>query len=143
MARKDEKRRPVYCGEPILQLISAVGGEEKFSSVINSALQRYLQIIRDHQPDLSRAEWMAIFDVMNGTLIDNIWLSKGGRLIAMELEDSIGLGEKWGADIPALCAKLVALNTAESVAVVHATEVFWAHAEKDTEEALSAAVVRL
>lgn len=138
---KNENRRSIYIGEPIKRLLALVGDDDgAFSQTVNGAVARYLEVMREHRPDFSRAEWCAICDALNGTIFDDLWVRRAGKLIAIELEDSRGgLGEKWGVDIPALCAKLMALPTAESLAVLHVVTVFWAHCDLETEAALSLA----
>lgn len=134
-------KRSVYFGEPIDRLLSLVG-TDNVSGALNGAVARYLSLTDEYRPELSRAQWCAICDALNGTMLDNLWIRRGGRMIAMELEDSPGLGEKWEIDLPALIAEMEALSTVESIAVLHVVETFWAHSEMDTDEALALAGVK-
>ena len=81
---------------------------------------------------LSRNEWLAIFDVLNGSL--NAMLEAGHRLddrpkgaLAFSLEDAKedGLYEKWRIDGPSLVAKIAAMSAAEVGSIYHASVVFW------------------
>ncbi len=96
--------------------------------------------IQEHQPNLSKDEWMAICDVLNGgtfkeelgfeedgTLIDLHWTTEGNKFLGSKIEDSEpdGLYEKWEIDGPALVKKLLALTEAEVMAVLHAVQIAW------------------
>lgn len=134
---KNDNRRSIYCGPPIQDLLAAVG-DDAFSQTLNGSVERYLAVCKAHRPALSRAEWMALCDVFNGTILDANAIKFAGRFLALEMEDGIrldGLDQKWGIDSTALLAKLQPLTLAETCAVVHVVEVFWAHsasAEADT-----------
>ena len=137
-------KRSVYFGAPIDTLLNLVGSDN-VSGALNSAVNRYLAIMDDHRPKFSRAEWCAICDMLNGTMMDDeMWMRRGGRLLAMEMQDSEpdGLYEKWEIDGPALAEKLAALDTAAALSVMHVATVFWAHSDMDTDEALALAGIK-
>ena len=127
-------KKSVYFGDPINRLLESVGSGN-VSGSLNGAVARYLAIVEDFRPNLTKSEWCAICDVLNGvTILGDRW-GRGGRLIAMELEDYNGLADKWGIDLPSLVATVESLTTPESIAVLHVVETFWTHADLDTDEA--------
>lgn len=89
-------------------------------------LERYYAILASElaRLDLSEAAWSAIYDALNGSLLD----AATARFVWAEIEDALpdGLAEKWGIDGPALVAELRALSLAGSLAVVDAAERYWA-----------------
>lgn len=139
MSNKDNKRS-IYFGDPVQTLLARVGSDN-MSGAINTAVSRYLAIMEDHRPKFTRNEWCAICAMLNGTIIDDTWQRRGGRLLALEMEDSAadGLWQTWEIDGPGLVAKLAALTTAESLAVLHVVEVFWEHSDLDHDAALAKA----
>ncbi len=102
------------------------GADASASGALERILDRYGEIMRREQPQLTEAEWNLMRDVLNGC-----WLSpaRSCAWIDIEAEDGIrlnGLDAKWEVDGPALVAKLRALTFAQRVAIVDAVEIWWA-----------------
>lgn len=121
------RKKSIWIGEPILQLIASRRAHDddavNVSGILNRTVERYQQIITAHLPRLRWQEWCAIFDALNGVWINDHW---SPRYTALEVQDAEGLGEKWGIDQPALVATLQAMDMATGMAVLDATERFWA-----------------
>lgn len=82
---------------------------------------------------LDRAEWNAIADVMNGCadLYDYAGSDVPALLmVRMNLQDSPGLGEKWGVDVPALCRRLEALTPTHGEAILCAVRWAWRNCDE-------------
>jgi len=103
------------------------GGFRTRSSLLSAIADRYSEIVRREVPRLTLAEWLLIFDALNGCwLLDNAALAANG--VALEVADAArlnGAGEKWGVDGEALAARIHGLSFAAKVAVVDAAERFW------------------
>lgn len=121
----------------------AVLGDEGRSGRINGIVARYARICREALPALSRAEWCAALDALNGALLLD-GLGRDGEAemtgyLWAEVADTPGLGPKWAIDQDALVAQLRALTYVERVAVLEAARAFWARPHLDTDAALAAA----
>jgi len=138
MAKSDNKKS-VYFGEPIYKLLTQLG-DGNVSGTINLAVSRYLAMVDESRPILTRNEWLCIADVLSGiSTTDGPWERQPGKLLAMEMEDGgDGVFEKWEIDGPALCRKLGALNLAQGLAVLHTMNVIW-HSSLPTNMALALA----
>ena len=137
-------KKSVYFGAPIDELLTLTGAEN-VSGALNSAVARYLAIMDAHRPELSRAEWLAVCDILNGTAVDETWTLRAAKYIAIEVEEGClvdGLALKWEIDGPALVAKLAGLNVASALAVLHVVQTFWAHSNLPQAKALALAGVR-
>ena len=99
---------------------------------------------------LSRREWLAIFDVLNGSISAML---EAGHLsdvrpmgaLAFSLLDAKedGLYEKWVIDGPGLVAKIQAMSASEVAAVYYASATFWEMDERlSTDERLDAVIER-
>ena len=107
--------------------------------------------VREHQPSLSRNEWMALCDVLNGGVFkkgefwDILWIEPVNRnpMLADSIEDSEpdGLYQKWEIDGPALVQKLYRLTEAETLAILHVVQIAWDDPE-GIEEGLEAAGIQ-
>lgn len=88
-------------------------------------LDRYYAILAAElaRLDLSEAEWSAVVDALNGSLLD----ANTARLLWAEIDDALpdGLAGKWGIDGPALVGKLRTLSPAGAMAVVDTAERYW------------------
>ena len=129
------KRTSVYLTD---EAQAVLGSPDSLSGRINSILIRYAEICTRHRPALSRSEWCAVFDAINGCwLMAEHGQTDVARYIWAEVSDAPGLGEKWGIDQQALVEKLRGMSYAEQVSVVeHATR-FWQLSELPTDDALA------
>lgn len=110
-------------------------GRTSRNEVARRDLERYYEILRRALPAFARNEALAILDATNGTLFD----PTTAPLLWADVDDSEGLGEKWGVDTSALVARLRGLSYAESLALVDACERFWSYGQDaDTDLALQA-----
>src|SRR5579885_2908554 len=101
-----DNRLRINAGAPIQAALRA-GGNEFPSARLNAIAERYLAIVEEQRPPLSRQEWMAISDALEGAALDELRLT-GDRVgipiwttIAVDIADAdwfSGLGEKWGID---------------------------------------------
>lgn len=116
------------------------------TTVVNVAADRYLSTLKRHQPQLTAAEWMLIFDAQNGVIQDDS--AETLTLLWAGIEDAIqmeGLAEKWAVDGQALINKIKALDYAGMVVLADAAERFWrrfTHRAVDIEEALEALCIK-
>lgn len=119
-------KRCIYCGPPIKTLLGAVG-EENVSGALNAAVARYLEVCKRHLPPLTPQELHAVASAMWGTDTQSfdprrLWayVEDARRENALRFEDLDQTVE--GIDGPALVAKLMALDYAQALAVLHAVE---------------------
>lgn len=88
---------------------------------------------RDLDAVITRNEWNAIANVTNGCadLYDYADTDVPPLLLLRaDLEDSPGLGEKWGVDVPDLCRRLEALTPAHGEAILCAVRWAWRHCDE-------------
>lgn len=105
-------------------------------------LHRYRTLLRDAAPELTRGEWCAICDALNGTLLDATGVDLLWAEVA-EAERWDRLGEKWEIDVQALVARLRELPTAGKYAVREVVESFWRQEGRGIDEALHLAGARI
>lgn len=87
---------------------------------------------RELDAALSRAEWNAIADVMNGCADLYDYADTGVPALLMlraNLQDSPGIDRKWKFRIPDLLAKLDALTETHGEAILCAVRWAWRHVE--------------
>lgn len=101
---------------------------------ITGPQRRLAQLVERAARDipLSRAEWNAVADVMNGCadLYDYAESSVPALLmVAANLEDSPGIGEKWSVDAKALLRKLQRLTPTHGEAILAAVRWAWRHVD--------------
>jgi hypothetical protein len=116
------ERITIYAGDPIRRVLQ-VDGENR-SGRLNAVCERFDAIISDEltRMTLSRDEWCAICDVLNGTwLLDHNWQSCWAEML-----DSPEMDEKWGIDHQALGWRLHKMGLAGRAAIVDVVERFWA-----------------
>lgn len=102
------------------------------STVASRMMERYAEMCRrEVLPEFAQAELDLLRDALNGWPPEPVasvgWLAMGVR-DAITLDH---LDAKWGADGPALLAKLDALDYAGCCAVLDAVERFWAQMVED------------
>ena len=123
------RKKSIWMGEPLERLINSrrrtADEEINVSGAINTAVDRYLEILRRHMPTLRLGEWCALFDNLNGVWFLDTWSPTYTWANVADHED---LGDKWGIDQDALVQTLRSMSYAASVAVVDAAERFWASA---------------
>lgn len=88
---------------------------------------------RELDAALTRGEWNAIADVMNGTadLYDYAGLSTPAILmVTANLQDSPGIDRKWKVDVADLITRLGALAPVHGEAILAAVRWFWAHPDE-------------
>lgn len=127
---RDRKLRySIYVSPPLQRLVEdRTDDNHPPTTVVNVAADRYLALIQQHQPQLTAAEWMLIFDAQNGVIQDDS--AETLTLLWAGIEDAIqmeGLAEKWAVDGQALINKIKALDYAGTVVVADAAERFWRH----------------
>jgi len=98
------------------------------SSMISMMADRYHALVERHMPRLELAQWLLIFDALNGCwMLDNASGAANGLPLEIADADRLsGAGEKWGVDGQALASQLAQLGFAERIAIVDTAERFWA-----------------
>lgn len=136
------ERASIYIGEPLARLLD---GHENRSGRLNTVAERYLDIVARDCPALTRAEWCAVCDALNG-----YWMEGGSnlgvRMAWAEVSDADrlnGLGRKWNVDAEALADRMRDMSSAEQVALAEVVEIFWRHTSLDTDAALAKAGARI
>lgn len=104
--------------------------EDNFSGALNQTVERYEEILKQARAQLlellTEKEMALILDVLNGTLFTE---PISIHMVYGEVEDGInmeGLDQKWEINGKELIEKTRNLNYAEKVALVDATERWWA-----------------
>lgn len=138
------QRSTIHLAAPIVEALDLdKDAGESLSGRIAVIVERYRQIVADHCPDLSKNEWLACMDVMNG-MFTGMGDAIATKFLWASVDDACsmeGLAEKWDIDGPALVKKLRALDTAGCVAVAEIGRRFWSRASgKSASEALELAL---
>lgn len=116
-----EKRQGIYLAKETI----AIMGDTAATSVsgrVNQIIQRYGEIISEVCPALTQGEWCLLFDLLNGTIMDN------PRYLWAEVDDSIrmdGLADKWQVDGAALVVKLRGMTPEQGYAILETVARFW------------------
>lgn len=133
------KKQTTYFSEEALAVLGDTA--DGHSGRVNQIIIRYGDAVKEARPEFSRPEWLAIFDALNGSIIDEFSL----RLLWAEVSDADrlgGLGEKWGVDAQALAAKIRNLEYIGCCAVAEMTARFWQLAPMANDHALDALLLR-
>lgn len=94
-------------------------------------IERYTRALQASIPDFNQPQWSAILDANNpgpmpgdptGLIAQGLWAN---------VEDSIGLDDKWGIDTADLVQRLQSLSLVEVLAVAEFVRFFWTHTELD------------
>lgn len=137
------KRSTIHMPAHIVEMIDVdKDAGEKLSPRIGLIIERYTTIVADHLPELTRGEWCACMDVMNG-MFTGMGDPIATKYLWAEISDALddGLAEKWEIDGPALVAKLRKLDTASGIAIAEVGRRFWSRAGgKDVDTALDLAL---
>lgn len=133
-------RLTIYAGGPVARALAATRDDEpegNRSGRINDICASYMALMDSEIASivLTRAQWCAIMDALNGAIIDQWSMPFVGAGIA----DATGLGDKWGIDQPALARAIGQLDRAATTALVEAAARFWSRADLGTDAALAAA----
>lgn len=104
-------------------VLEAVGKSDSLSARISNIILRYRAIVREAMPELTVAQWCAIVDANNGTVIDD--LPQTVNHLWANLADAPELGEKWGIDHHALIRQLQDMTTAQNCATAEVIAAFW------------------
>lgn len=131
----------IYAGEPMAAVLA--GHEDARSQRINQVCADYRAILADHMPAMTRGEWCAIMDATNGLAIPTEDAANTRRYLWAKVADAPELAEKWGIDSAALVQRLRSMTTVELVAACEASRAFWQHPDRNTDEALQLAGVRI
>lgn len=138
------RKKSIWLGEPILALLASRQPQDddnvNVSGAINTAVARYLEIVKRHMPAFTVEEWCAIFDALNGVWMSDSW---SPTYICAEVHDTAGLGQKWGIDQAALVCQLQGLTYVEAVAVADVAEQFWASPLQATDDGWRPIIVAL
>jgi len=97
------------------------GGKPNFSRVLATIIDRYAEIVRQHRPTLTDAEWKLLAEAIGERHLDDPFQIRAlGELVADALTiDRLGKKHK----VPeGFAAKVDALGFAEKVAIVDAVE---------------------
>ena len=116
------RRITIYVGEPVAALLTHVGEGASVSGRLNTVAERYAEVVRRSAPALSTAQWSALADALNGTVLGVVEI----RHMADEVRDCDGLGRKWGVDQAGLADAVDALTFAGRLAGAEIVERFWA-----------------
>lgn len=128
MARKNPQQT-IYA-DP--RAVAIVGGT---SPACNQAIECWARLLREHQPELSREEWMYLCDVLNSTATDASWEAE---MLAAEVEDAHrldGAGLKWlatsrraaDAAVARFIGRVRSWGYADTQHALVAVRFFWAH----------------
>lgn len=105
---------------------------EAINGSCRAAARLIAQAGRELEGVISRAEWNAIADAMNGSaeLYDYGRVHTPAlQMITANLEDSLGIGKKWKFDVADLCRRLDALTPTHGEAILAAVRWFWQHCQ--------------
>ncbi len=133
------ERLTIYAGPPVTTVLDGYGGDGDAvsrTSRINTICERY-QMVCNAAPALSRAEWLALCDVLRSTLLDPISI----QFMHHDVRDSDAADiARWGADRETLAERIAALSIGEKIAVAEVVAKWW-RAEGDHDARLAAAGV--
>jgi len=136
----------IRAGTALDAALTASGGWEQPTLRVNSIVGRFLAMVEAARPGLSKGEWCALCDANNGYgLIEEMHaFEEGGgslywKTLWMNVEDTPGIGEKWGIDAAALIARLKSMSEVEQIAVAETVQRFWTLSHLPTDEALDLA----
>lgn len=105
------KKSSVYFGPPLEALTSNLAGEQSVSGRINTAAERYLEILKRHGLALTEKESNILGNCLSGSWVEPLTI----RHLADEVEDSEFADSK---EAKALISKLKAASFADLCAEV-------------------------
>lgn len=110
----------VYAGEPLASVLA--GYETERSARVNQVCADWRELISAAVPKMSVAQWLAVIDCLNGTMIDD---DATMRHAWAEVSDSTEICEKWEVDQAGLVATLRAMKWPELMAVRETIRRYW------------------
>lgn len=130
------RKASIYKGDTLLKLEQDLLShcDDKITRVVNTICDRYSEMIAHYTPALTENEWLALCDVLNGYMTDDI--KQAARGLHWSLSDGIsmdGLGEKWDIDAT-FCEYIKDAEFAEKIAIIHVCQVFWSLKAGEGEE---------
>lgn len=124
---------------PDVEALTAIGydlDEDGQTLCVTGPARRLARLVtraaRELDAVLTRPQWNAIADVMNGCADLYDYADTGVPPLLMlraNLQDSPGLGEKWGIDVADLCRQLDALTPTHGEAILCAVRWAWRHCD--------------
>jgi len=110
----------IYAGEPMASALA--GYETERSARINQVCAEWRDLIAAGVPTLTEAQWCAIIDACNGTMIDDehTW-----RMVWAEIDDAREICEKWGIDKASTVAALRAMTWPQLLAMRETIRRYW------------------
>jgi hypothetical protein len=111
----------IYAGEPMASVLA--GYDTERSARINQVCAEWRDLIQAAAPDtLTEAQWCAIVDACNGTMIDDehTW-----RMMWAELACAPETCEKWGIDQAATVETLRAMTWPQLLAIRETVRGYW------------------
>ena len=124
---------------PDLEALAVLGydpDEDGQSACVRGPARRLARLVEaaaaDLEAALSRAEWNAVTDVMNGCADLYDYADTGVPALLMvraNLQDSPEVGEKWEIDVADLCRRLEALTPLHGEAILCAVRWAWRHCD--------------
>lgn len=100
---------------------AVIGEGTGLSARINTVALRYGEVVTRCRPAFTQAQWSAIFDALNGTILEPDTIAA----LWMDVRGFEGLGDKWNIDQDALTNELRSMDYGQLVAVAEAVERFW------------------
>lgn len=105
----------IYISDRTLQ-----GENKNYSAHINNAFEQLAHLTRAEKPELSKSEWIELFNVYAGSDLTKL-------VMPFDLADD--LRTHYGTlpqDLTALCNKLSEMTQAQQFAVLDAVRIYWA-----------------
>jgi len=118
-------------------------GPRNVANYAAEASARYLVLMRQHRPSLSKAEWLLLVDAYWSTLtlFESNQMAITNDLLLLEVEDACtmeDLATKWSVDQAELLRKIAGFSPVETMAVLHVIEYAKGHSgELPGEQALA------
>lgn len=106
-----DKKKTIYCGPPLMEVVRKMKEGQGISSRLNQVAERYLAILREHGVDLTDEEATILGNCLSGTFVDPLLI----RHLADEVEDSDFADEEAAKS---LIRKLRSASYADLVATV-------------------------
>jgi len=137
MARSVKDRVTGWPDADALAVLGYAVEEDGQTGVIVGPARRLARLVEQATAELSavldRNEWNAIADVMNGTA--DLYDFADSQVPALmmvraNLQDSPGIGKKWGVKLPDLLVKLAALTPLHGEAILCAIRWFWRNTDQ-------------
>lgn len=129
------KKATIYLSDTISELVSArVASHGSLSERVNESLAWLDYVRRSHTPQFTRPEWCAILDANNGGPFPGSDPESIQSCFWANVEDSIGLDEKWSVDSADIVRRMQELSPAETIAMAEISRYFWDFCDTDTDK---------